>query len=371
MTGGTFPKFAKLSTHHAPRKRGRSWLGALFMLVTAGTLLAWAPDAAAFSQYSEAGDATNCRACHGNFRANGYVSLKDGTPWNDDMHDGHRRDMLDGDCDTCHQASGRFPVILNNSAGGTGLPAIACVGCHGRAEDDASAGSGNPEPAGRGTGAGLRQQHWVGGVTVCSDCHADADPTSYTPVAENVPPPYYFTPDTAHPFKPTDACDANGTESVFGTLGLDNDGNGFIDGADVACAVVNDPPVAVNDSYTTDEDTALVVAAPGVLGNDTDTEGDPLTAVLDTDVSSGSLTLNADGSFTYTPNLNFNGTDSFTYHANDGADSNIATVTTAIRPTRTRRSSWGRRACWATTATRTATASPPYMSRQVARPTAV
>ena len=43
---------------------------------------------------------------------------------------------------------------------------------------------------------------------------------------------------------------------------------------------VNDAPVAVDDAYTTNEDTALIVAAPGVLGNDTDVDGDTLTAVL-------------------------------------------------------------------------------------------
>ena len=53
----------------------------------------------------------------------------------------------------------------------------------------------------------------------------------------------------------------------------------------------------------------------------------PLTAVLDTDVSHGALTLNADGSFSYTPDANYCGPDSFTYHANDGTnDSNIASV---------------------------------------------
>ena len=42
---------------------------------------------------------------------------------------------------------------------------------------------------------------------------------------------------------------------------------------------VNDPPVAANDSYSTNEDTTLTVTAPGVLANDTDADGDPLTAV--------------------------------------------------------------------------------------------
>src|SRR5439155_2273902 len=75
---------------------------------------------------------------------------------------------------------------------------------------------------------------------------------------------------------------------------------------------VNDAPVAVPDSYTTPEDTALTVSAPGVLGNDTDVEGDALTAVLVSGPSHGTLTLNADGSFTYTPASNYNETYSFT-----------------------------------------------------------
>ena len=68
-----------------------------------------------------------------------------------------------------------------------------------------------------------------------------------------------------------------------------------------------------------------------MLGNDTDVDGNPLTAVVVTAPANGTLTLNADGSFTYTPNANFNGTDSFTYKANDGtADSNTATVTITV-----------------------------------------
>ncbi len=76
---------------------------------------------------------------------------------------------------------------------------------------------------------------------------------------------------------------------------------------------------------------ALNVAAPGVLGNDTDADTDTLTAVLNTNVSSGMLTLNANGSFSYVPNANFSGADSFTYHANDGtASSTIVTVTITV-----------------------------------------
>jgi VCBS repeat-containing protein/predicted outer membrane repeat protein len=98
---------------------------------------------------------------------------------------------------------------------------------------------------------------------------------------------------------------------------------------------VNDAPVAVDDAYTTDEDTDLVVSAPGVLGNDSDPEDDPLTAVLDEAPAHGELTLNANGSFVYIPDEDYAGTDTFTYHANDGElDSNTVTVTITIMQVR-------------------------------------
>ncbi|MDP8937685.1 MAG: Ig-like domain-containing protein [Actinomycetota bacterium] len=93
------------------------------------------------------------------------------------------------------------------------------------------------------------------------------------------------------------------------------------------------PPVAVADTYTTDEDVALTVAAPGVLDNDTDADDDPLTAVKVTDPANGTLALAADGSFTYTPEANFNGTDTFTYKATgDGSESAAVTVTITVTP---------------------------------------
>ena len=91
------------------------------------------------------------------------------------------------------------------------------------------------------------------------------------------------------------------------------------------------PPVAVGDVGSTDEDTPLVVAAPGVLGNDDDEEDDPLTAVDVTQPANGTVALNADGSYTYTPNANFHGTDTFTYKADDGyTKSPAATVTITV-----------------------------------------
>ena len=90
-------------------------------------------------------------------------------------------------------------------------------------------------------------------------------------------------------------------------------------------------PVAAADSYSTPVGVALTVTAPGVLTNDTDAEGQSLTAVLAAGPTHGVLGLNANGSFTYTPNPAFNGTDSFTYRANDGTiDGNTATVSIAV-----------------------------------------
>ena len=96
-------------------------------------------------------------------------------------------------------------------------------------------------------------------------------------------------------------------------------------------SAANDAPAAVDDAYSAGEDTALTVAAPGVLANDSDPEGDTLSAVLVSGPSDGTLTLNPDGSFTYTPAANSNDTVTFTYRASDGtAQSNPATVTIAV-----------------------------------------
>ena len=93
---------------------------------------------------------------------------------------------------------------------------------------------------------------------------------------------------------------------------------------------VNDAPVAGHDSYAVDQGTALNVAAPGVLGNDTDADGHALTAAQVSGPAQGTLVLNADGSFTYTPNAGFSGADSFTYTASDGqggAAQGLVTIT--------------------------------------------
>src|SRR5207244_1820063 len=135
----------------------------------------------------------------------------------------------------------------------------------------------------------------------------------------------------------TPAANANGSGTV--TVQVHDNGGTANGGVDTSAAQtftitvtpVNDAPVAVNDAYTVNEDTLLTVAAPGVLGNDTDVDIDPLTAVVVTAPTHGTLTLAANGGFSYTPVLNYNGADSFTYKANDGTlNSNVATVTITV-----------------------------------------
>lgn len=97
----------------------------------------------------------------------------------------------------------------------------------------------------------------------------------------------------------------------------------------------NEPAVAVDDSYTATEDTPrTVLAGAGVLANDTDEEFDPLVAQLVSQTTGGTVVLDPSGAFTYTPNANFFGTDSFTYRIYDGTDySNVATVTLTVAGT--------------------------------------
>ena len=133
-------------------------------------------------------------------------------------------------------------------------------------------------------------------------------------------------------FTYTPAANYNGGDS-FTYRANDGTANSNVATVTITLAAVNDAPVANNDSFTTAEDTTAIVVAPGLLSNDTDVEGDPLTAILVSGPTHGTVTLNPNGSLTYTPATNYNGLDSFTYKANDGtADSNIATVTITVTP---------------------------------------
>ncbi len=96
---------------------------------------------------------------------------------------------------------------------------------------------------------------------------------------------------------------------------------------------VNEAPVAVDDTYVTAEDTPWAVIEPGVLINDSDPEGNALIAALLDGPDHGILMFGNDGSFTYTPNANYSGPDSFSYVASDGTvSSNVAFVSLTVNP---------------------------------------
>lgn len=106
----------------------------------------------------------------------------------------------------------------------------------------------------------------------------------------------------------------------------------FTSNQPATCTLNLHPPVATDDSYTTAVDTVLsVLAVDGVLANDSDPEGAPLSASLVTNASHGNVMLAGNGGYSYTPNSGFCGEDSFTYRASDGVrDSTIATATIAV-----------------------------------------
>ena len=131
-------------------------------------------------------------------------------------------------------------------------------------------------------------------------------------------------------FSYTPEANYNGADS-FTYRANDGTDDSAVATVSLTIGAVNDVPLAAGDSYSTNEDTPLVIAAPGVLGNDSDADGNSLNAVLVSGPTQGSLVFNADGSFTYTPASNANGADSFSYKANDGsADSSAATVAITV-----------------------------------------
>jgi VCBS repeat-containing protein len=91
-------------------------------------------------------------------------------------------------------------------------------------------------------------------------------------------------------------------------------------------------PNAAPDRFQAKAGTPLTVAGPGVLGNDTDPEGDALSAILAGQPKQGSVSLQADGSFTYAAKKKARGSDSFTYLAQDASGLNdLETVTIQLK----------------------------------------
>jgi hypothetical protein len=294
-----------------------------FSLLILAALMLLAQSAGAYSTYSSNGSTGNCANCHGDFRGSApYVSNFDSVAWSDpttgnpvNLHDGHREYMLNGDCNVCHMAASKSPVYTYQSAGGTGFQAIGCTGCH--------------------NGDGLRAYHENSGAASCYGCHS-----ATTPPAENVKPPYYFTPDANHPNKPTNSCNANGSESaVAPTAGLDNDGNQLDDANDPACAPAGDSTAPTVTAFTIKANSASLVV--------------PITSFTATDnvgvkgykvTTSATKPLASGAGWTATPPKNYTfptaGTKTLRGWAKDAAgnvsaamsDTVVITLTDTVRP---------------------------------------
>ncbi len=176
---------------------------------------------------------------------------------------------------------------------------------------------------------------------LANDTDADGDALTANLVSGPANGMLALTDDGSFTYTPNAGFTAGGNQTTrfFGTDTFTYKANDGIDDSDTTTVtltvVPNSAPVATNDTYTATANTALTVpAATGVLANDTDSEGDTLTALLvGGGPSNGTLGLGTDGGFTYTPNTGFSGTDAFTYKANDGLDdSNNATVTISVSP---------------------------------------
>lgn len=162
-------------------------------------------------------------------------------------------------------------------------------------------------------------------ATAASD--VDFDPLSFNLIAGPSNGSLIFNNDGSYTFIPT--ADFNGSDSFTYNV-TDGTLTSTTETVTITINPVNDAPTVQDDSVTTDEDVALSGTVATVAA---DVDFDTLTFSFDSGPTNGVLIFNSDGTYTYTPNTDFNGTDSFTYKANDGSiDSETKTVTITINP---------------------------------------
>ncbi len=156
-----------------------------------------------------------------------------------------------------------------------------------------------------------------------NDHDADGDPLTASPVHGPDHGTAVLDPDGSFSYSPAGDYFGADTFSYTASDGLQSSTVTLVN---IQVTPVNDPPVAAVDHYLTPEDTALSVPAPGVLGNDSDADGDSLTATLVQAPQHGNLNLDPDGSFVYTPASGFSGTDTFVYRSEDASSHSADTI---------------------------------------------
>ena len=158
-----------------------------------------------------------------------------------------------------------------------------------------------------------------------NDSDLDGDSLSVTEVGQPANGSVSINADGSVSYTPAE--DYNGSDSFTYTI---SDGNGGTATATVYVCVkpVNDAPVATDDNAETSEDAPVVI---DVLSNDSDPDGDALSIDSFEQPANGTVVQNAGGTFSYTPNADFNGTDTFTYTVTDGnGGTSTATVQVVV-----------------------------------------
>jgi ELWxxDGT repeat protein/VCBS repeat-containing protein len=170
-------------------------------------------------------------------------------------------------------------------------------------------------------------------LTVGNVLANDSDPDNNTPLTASLVTQALrgsVTLNTNGTFTYIPNANSNGVDS-FTYRAIDSRGGSSTATVTFSVTPVNDLPVATNDTVTVNAGSVLTLTLPGVLANDTDLDGNSLTANLINNVTNGNLVLNGNGSLTYTPTAGFFGSDRFTYVANDGTgNSNTATVSIRV-----------------------------------------
>ena len=163
-----------------------------------------------------------------------------------------------------------------------------------------------------------------------NDTDVEADPLTIASVSSGTGGSAVLNPDGSVSFNP--APDFTGT-ARFSYVAGDGQALSAPVSVQVVVAPVNDAPIASPDSLAAVEDTALRIGATQLLANDRDVDGNPLRVASVSAASGGRVVLNADGSLTFTPDLNFNGAAGFSYTASDGvALSSAVSVAVNVAP---------------------------------------
>lgn len=162
---------------------------------------------------------------------------------------------------------------------------------------------------------------------LANDSDPDGDPL--TVISASVPASQGTVAVVGNQVEFNPAPDFNGTATITYTV---SDGNGLTDTGSLEVTVTpdGDAPVTVDDAATTDEDTSVTIDP---LGNDSDPDGDPLSFAETPVADNGTVNVNPDGTIEYTPNPDFNGTDTITYMATDpDGNETPGTITVTVNP---------------------------------------